>query len=73
MKYLISVGVNPVFLILEITKTSGIADFSQARKFMNTLKQMGCQFTIDDFGIGYSSFSLLKYLPVKYSKEILKF
>lgn len=65
---LTTTGVNPASLILEITETAAIADFSQARKFINTLKQMGCQFAIDDFGIGYSSFSQLKHLPVDYLK-----
>lgn len=65
---LTTTGVNPASLVLEITETAAIADFSQACKFINTLKQMGCQFAIDDFGIGYSSFSQLKHLPVDYLK-----
>ncbi len=31
---------------------------------MNTLRKLGIQFAIDDFGIGYSSFSYLSQLPV---------
>lgn len=61
-------GINPASLMLEITETAAIADISQARKFIHTLKQMGCKFALDDFGVGYSSFSQLKHLPVDYLK-----
>lgn len=61
-------GVSPAQLILEITETTAIADMTQARKFMDALKRLGCQFALDDFGTGYSSFSQLKLLPVDYLK-----
>ncbi|MEM7363174.1 MAG: EAL domain-containing protein, partial [Pseudomonadota bacterium] len=36
--------------------------------FMNKLKTIGVQFSLDDFGTGLSSYSYLRSLPVDYLK-----
>lgn len=61
-------GADPRQVVFEITETAAVADFSQARQFVNEIKALGSSFALDDFGSGFASFYYLKQFPVDFVK-----
>jgi diguanylate cyclase (GGDEF)-like protein/PAS domain S-box-containing protein len=61
-------GLPPGRLAFEITETTAVRDIVAAREWMRRLRERGCRFALDDFGIGFSSFSYLQSLPADYVK-----
>jgi EAL domain-containing protein (putative c-di-GMP-specific phosphodiesterase class I) len=61
-------GVPPSSLCFEITESTAIRSLANAAALVDALSDLGCQFALDDFGSGLSSFNQLRYLKVEYLK-----
>jgi diguanylate cyclase (GGDEF)-like protein len=59
-------AVAPDRICFAVTENSVITNIEHARRFMGVLHGLGCQFALDDFGRGLSSFANLKSLPLDY-------
>lgn len=61
-------GLDPNYLVLEITETNAMQNVDYTISTLKMLKDMGVKIAIDDFGTGYASLSYLKRFPL----DILK-
>ena len=49
-------------VIFEVTESAAFQDLTLAIEFIDKIKKLGCRIALDDFGVGFSSFSYLKQL-----------
>jgi EAL domain-containing protein (putative c-di-GMP-specific phosphodiesterase class I) len=61
---LLSSGLEPQNLVLEITESMLMGDIDQLAILLKEIKELGVSFSLDDFGTGYSSLSYLKKFPI---------
>jgi len=61
-------GIDMSLLCFEITETAVVDNVERSVEFINSIKELGVKFSLDDFGTGLSSFSYLKQFPVDYLK-----
>ncbi len=61
-------GVTPGRVLFEITESTAVRNLLRARAFMEPLTALGCRFALDDFGVGFTSFTHLRALPVEIVK-----
>ncbi|MDH5218010.1 MAG: EAL domain-containing protein [Gammaproteobacteria bacterium] len=62
---IIDAGIKPSRLDFEITESVLVEDVDTVVKQMTDLRELGVSFSIDDFGVGYSSLNYLKRIPVQ--------
>jgi EAL domain-containing protein (putative c-di-GMP-specific phosphodiesterase class I) len=60
----VSTGVEPEWVVLEITEGSIITYPELTLEIMERLTDMGYKLSIDDYGTGYSSLAYLKKMPL---------
>lgn len=56
-------GVEPGQIIFEVTESASLTNLGATQDMIGKLMELGCEFSIDDFGTGFSTFSYLKQLP----------
>ena len=61
---LVSSGLAPTSLVLEITEGSAMTDPAAALAALHELRRLGVRLALDDFGTGHSSLSYLRDFPI---------
>ncbi len=61
-------ALSPEQLCFEITETAAMTHLKDTIKVVNRLQKIGCKISLDDFGVGLSSFSYIKNFVVDFVK-----
>jgi diguanylate cyclase (GGDEF)-like protein/PAS domain S-box-containing protein len=68
-------GLRPEFLTVEVTESVAMQDIESTVSRLEAISRLGVSCTLDDFGIGFSSLSYLKRMPlakVKIDKSFIE-
>ncbi len=65
---LVEFDVDPRAVVFEITEQGALNHLEAVHHLIQELQPFGCRFTLDNFGIGFSSFAHLKHLTVDFLK-----
>jgi len=52
-------------IIFELTESASLSNITATRQIVSLIGELGCEFSIDDFGTGFSTFNYLKQLPAQ--------
>jgi EAL domain-containing protein (putative c-di-GMP-specific phosphodiesterase class I) len=63
-RILVETGLKPEYLTLELMESTLLQQTDSTLATMRQLQSLGTHIVIDDFGVGYSSLSYLKRLPI---------
>ena len=66
-------GLNTANLLLEITESAYTEETDQIITTVKNLRELGFRIEMDDFGSGYSSLSMLSYMPIDALKLDIQF
>lgn len=61
-------GVDPKRITFELTESASLFNLQITQRVISELHKLGCSFSVDDFGSGFSSFAYLRDLPADYIK-----
>ena len=60
-------------IVFEITETASVVRLQAAAEFASAATELGCRLALDDFGVGFGSFTYLRSLPLSYIKIDISF
>lgn len=61
-------AIGPEKIIFEIPEAAAESHYAQTKTLIQQFKMLGCEVTLDNFGVSFSSFYYLKNLPIDYVK-----
>jgi diguanylate cyclase (GGDEF)-like protein len=56
-------NIEPSNVVFELTESASLSNITGTQRMVNKLNELGCHFSIDDFGTGFSTFAYLKQIP----------